>query len=295
MFIEYPKFKSLELEDYSLISKHLARCSRKICELNLANLVIWKDFDRPEYTFINDNLCILISPPTEPPYFLEPLSHNKLIETVKVCLQHAGRISRASESLIVGLPRGVFHYSCLRNQFDYVYQVSELAELKGKKFDGKRNQIKKFQHRFPKYEFVQLESGSKDRALELFERWFESKKDTAYFTKLSYMAQRKALVSAFLNFEKLEILGGALIAENALRGFIMGSVLTAKTVAAHFSYTDPEYPGVSQTLLWEACNHTFSAYTNINLEQDLGIPGLRQAKLSYHPLRLEKKFEIKPL
>jgi hypothetical protein len=79
-----------------------------------------------------------------------------------------------------------------------------------------------------------------------------------------------------------------------MKGFILGSRLNPETASVHFQYGDPSLRGISQTLLWEACNKTFSSFKYINLEQDLGIPGLRKAKLSYYPLRLEKKFEITP-
>ena len=65
--------------------------------------------------------------------------------------------------------------------------------------------------------------------------------------------------------------------------------------AVHFSYGHPDAPGIAQLLLWEGCNKLFTNSAYVNLEQDLGIPGLRKAKLSYHPLRLERKFEIKPI
>lgn len=45
-------------------------------------------------------------------------------------------------------------------------------------------------------------------------------------------------------------------------------------------------------MLWEACRNTFSEFEFVNLEQDLGLPGLRKIKNSYHPIRLEEKFEI---
>ena len=294
MLPEYPEFRPLELEDKDLLAHHLNLCSRKICELSLANFYIWKDFDQPRFTFINQNLCLLLSSPIESPYFLEPLGKNKLLETVETCLKHAGRISRASEDFVSLLPQKSFKLSEQRHQFDYVYSTKELAELKGRKFDGKRNHIKKFMRRFPAYEFVPLKPEFKEEALELFKRWFELRKASRYFPKLAYTAPLKALDFAFNNFDRLNLSGGALLVEKSLKGFVLGSILNPETIDIHFQYGHPDLPGISQTLLWEACRKTFAVFTYINLEQDLGIPGLRKAKLSYHPLWLEKRFEINP-
>jgi len=295
MLPEYPKFKLLTLEDKDLLSQNLKLKKRCISELSLANFYTWKEFENPQFTFINQDLCVLISPPNDKPYFLEPLSQNKLIETIDTCLKYAGRISRASGEFIFRIPIKNYKITPLRNEFDYIYSVKTLAELKGKIYDGKRNHIKRFQDRFPEYEFVKLDAKFKNEALELFEKWFSARKGSSYFSKLAYNVQKTALSTAFSHYGELEFLGGAILINKALKGFILGSYLNPDTVCAHFSYTDPEIPGISQILLWEACRRTFSSYTYINLEQDLGIPGIRRAKLSYHPLRLEKKFEIRLL
>ena len=295
MLPEYPKFKSLTLEDKSLLSQNLGLSKRCISELSLANFYTWKEFEKPQFTFINHNLCVLLSPANESPYFLEPLSQNKFAETIDVCLRHAGRISRASGEIVLRILRKKYSIIPLRNEFDYVYSVKRLGELRGKIFDGKRNHIKRFRNRFPEYEFVKLDPEFKKEALDLFEKWFAARKESRYFPKLAYESQKTALGMAFTHLDELGLLGGAILINKALKGFILGSYLNPDTVCAHFSYTDPEIPGISQILLWETCRKTFSSYTYINLEQDLGIPGIRRAKLSYHPLKLEKKFEIRPL
>ena len=83
--------------------------------------------------------------------------------------------------------------------------------------------------------------------------------------------------------------------DHKLMGFTIGSRVNPEMISVHFLYGDPEARGSAQAMLWEACNKTYSEFKLIDLEQDLGIPGLRTAKLSYHPLRLEEKFEVKPV
>lgn len=295
MLPEYPKFKLLELKDIDQISKHIKKSNPRICELSPTNLLIWKDFDNPKLTFINQNPCIHITPHNEAPYFLEPLGNHKIIETVETCLKHSGKISRVSEGFIQSLPHHQYHIKCLRNQFDYIYHIKTLAELKGKKFDGKRNHLKNFKRRHPDYEYVPLNPGLKNGCLELFEEWFALRKESRYFPKLAYTSQKAAIEKAFAYYDKLAFKGGALLIDGKIKGFILGSPLNNETVSVHFQYGHPALRGIFQALLWEACNKTFAPFTYINLEQDLGIPGLRKAKLSYYPLRLEKKFEIKPL
>ncbi|MCX5751324.1 MAG: phosphatidylglycerol lysyltransferase domain-containing protein [Candidatus Saganbacteria bacterium] len=295
MLPNYQTLKKLEIDDQKLFQKAADSYNPKICELAFANLIVWQNFDRPEYTFINNNLCVLINPLNESPFFLEPLGKNKLKETIETCFNHCNKLSRLSEDFLFQLDQEKYKINCLRSHSDYVYETKALAELKGKKFDGKRNHIKRFQKQFPDYEFIPLKAEHKDAALELFAEWFKVRQESRFFPKLAEVAQKKALDNAFANFDHLLLKGCALLINKKLKGFIIGSRLNTETYSLHFQYTDPQLHGISQALLWEACNKTFQDSKYVNLEQDLGIPGLRTAKLSYHPHHLERKFEISPL
>jgi hypothetical protein len=294
MIPEYPKIKLLGSEDLDELKKFIKLSHTAICELNLTNFFIWRDFDKTQLTIINGNLCILVSPPNETQYFLEPLGNNKFQETVETCLRQTNKMSRTSEPFISKLKQDNYRITPLRDQFDYTYSVRKIAELKGKKFDGKRNHIKKFKMRHPDYKFVPLKPELKENAMSLFERWFESRKQSRFFPKLAYDSQKKAVSEAFTNFEKLKLLGGALFIDNSLKGFTLGSKLNRETVSVHLQYGDPAIQGTAQVLLWEACNKVYSHFKYANLEQDLGIPGLRKSKLSWQPIKLERKFQIEP-
>ena len=292
MIPEFPNFIPLEIAQRDEIAEHLRLTPRDTCELAIGNLFIWREFDRPQVTLINNNVCVLIAPPNEPPYFLEPFGALRLKETVDVCLKRAGRISRASEMFVALLPPGAYKTEPLRNHFDYIYETAVLAGLKGKKFDGKRNHLKKFQRRNPDCEYLPLASDHKTEALALFERWFAAREESKYFPRLAYTSQKSAVTAAFDNYEELKLIGGALLLDKKLLGFTLGSPVKPEMISVHFMYGDPAAAGSAQTLLWEACNKTYAAYKYADLEQDLGIPGLRTMKLSYQPLKLEKKFEI---
>ena len=109
---------------------------------------------------------------------------------------------------------------------------------------------------------------------------------------MAYTSQKAAVTAAFDNYTALKLIGGALLVDKQLRGFTLGSPVNPEMISVHFMYGDPALAGIAQTLLWEACNKTYTAYKYADLEQDLGIPGLRTMKLSYQPLKLEKKYEI---
>ncbi len=290
---KFPALKPLGPEDQGLLARHLALSTRSTCDLALANLYLWRECEVPSLTFINDNLCVLIESHFEPRYFLEPLGANRLLETVEICLRFAGRISRASERLASQLPPQVFYTAPLRDHFDYVYEVQSLAQLKGKKYDGKRNQIRKFARLFPAYEFSPLVETHQAQALDLFDRWSrERERGARSGSEAARDCQRRALLQAFIGFNRLNLRGGAIFLAGQMEGLIIASADDSRTATAHLQYANTRLPGIYQVLLWETCRNVLSSYAYLNLEEDLGIPGLRKTKLSYQPLRLEKKFLI---
>jgi uncharacterized protein len=298
MVPEYPAIEPLNQSHLELLTRHLALEPRMTCDLALANLYIWSDCESPSLTFIHGNLCILIDSHSEPPYFLEPLGREKLSETIDQCLKHTGRISRVQEGLLGLLPDGAFHASPLRDHFDYVYEVRSLAELKGKKFDGKRNQIRKFIRNFPNHCFVALQKKHSGQALELFDRWSagrdaENSRETSEPPD-NIVCQRQALITAFADFDALNLMGGAIFVDDRMEGMMIASASGSSQATAHLQYANYNMAGIYQLLLMETCRQILQGFEFVNLEEDLGIAGLRRTKLSNQPLRLEKKYLLTP-
>jgi hypothetical protein len=289
---EFPKFKELEIGDLEQIKPFLEISPPNICELSPSNLFIWSDFDRPQLTIINNNLCIFINPLNESPYFLQPLGITNLPETLNIGFSHCAKISRVTKDFLALLPHHRYKTVELRSHSDYLYEVKTLAELKGRKFDGKRNHLKNFHKRHPNYQYLPLTCDLKNDCLAVFEAWFAARAESRYFPRLAHTAQKAALEKAFKYGDRLGLIGGAISLNHQLAGFMIGSRLNKETLAAHFQYGRPDISGIFPALIWETCNRTFANYKYINLEQDLGIPGLRQSKLSYHPLKLVEKFEL---
>ncbi len=296
-FPDFPDLKPLVPEDHAALVERLREAGPSVCDLSAANLYIWRDCEAPSLAMVGDSLCILIRPHAEPPYFLEPVGGSRRADALRACLAHGGRVSRCSKALAETLSPLEFDIRPLRDHFDYIYDIRSLSELKGKKFDGKRNQIRKFASRFPDYEFRLLEPPWFGAAMDLFDKWHERRDNGTNFSDplsaFSFECQRRALARAFQDFELLGLVGGAVVVEGEVRGFIIASMDLGDTALVHFQYADTELPGIYQVLLREACRRLFRSCAYVNLEEDLGLPGLRRTKLSYMPLRLEEKYEIR--
>jgi hypothetical protein len=296
MIPEFPDFKPLGPEDRDELQETYHASAPLTCDVSPTNLYLWRDCQAPILTRIRGNLCVLLHSHAEPPYFLPPLGENNLPETVRICLSHIGQVSRVPAHTAMRLPSDEFAVTPQRDSFDYIYRVQTLAELKGKGFDGKRNHIRKFARSHPQYEFQLLEASHRHHATALFDAWTSARENgrsgTLAVAALNHDCQRRALERAFEDYALLGLLGGALLVRGEIQGFMVGSRGAGDSAIAHLSYANAEMPGVYQTLLWEACRRLFSSFTYLNLEEDLGIPGLRKTKLSWQPLRLEEKFLV---
>jgi hypothetical protein len=279
-----------------MLADRLAREGPATCDLSPANLFIWRDCEKPSLTLIGDSLCIQIEPHSAPAFFLEPVGGTRRVDAVRTCLARTGSVSRCSRALVDALPEQEFEVRPLRDHFDYVYRTQALEELKGKRFDGKRNQIRKFTRNFPGYDFRPFERSQFNGAMTLFGKWREQRVDAAapeVSSSFSFECQRHALERTFHDYERLGLVGGAIHAHGELQGFIIASICRADTAVIHFQYANPGLAGTFQVLLRDACRHLFAGCAYVNLEEDLGLSGLRKTKLSYLPLRFEEKFEIR--
>jgi uncharacterized protein len=282
----YPEFKPVGLEDRTTFEDYLAPEPSEVCELNFANIFIWKDSEHPRWTVLNGSLCILVEPDFEDPYFLPPLGGEGVPETIAACLEHAPRLSRVPENFVARYGAG-FKVEEDPGNFDYVYLRQDLAELKGKKYDGKRNRIRKFESTFS-HEYHTLTRPDVPGCYRLLEDWFEEKRNGDPYMK----AEKVAIIQALASFERLGLKGGVVKVGGRVEAFTMGGRLTAATAVIPIEIANPGLVGLAQWINREFVWREWGACTFINREQDMNIEGLRKAKLSYQPDHLVKKYNL---
>ncbi|NTV15611.1 MAG: DUF2156 domain-containing protein [Desulfobulbaceae bacterium] len=287
-----PNLLALTLATAPLVNTYLAMAPPTISELTFTNLYVWRHHRPVWFIEIQNTLVFLIRAPhgTDqqlvvfgPPTGALPLA------TVMPQLgdEVIGAIRQTSASL-TGLDHARFHATADRDNFDYVYRVQDLAELAGRRYAAKRNQIKQCL-RDNNCTFEMLTAANLDECRGLLERWCDLRHcESDPGLNGEWQALRETLVH-FLNFG---LLGGVVRLEGSVVAFAIGERLNQETAVCHFEKTLPTIPGLGQLI-----NRWFAAYclrdfTYVNREQDLGILGLRQAKSSYHPDHLVEKYTI---
>lgn len=105
--------------------------------------------------------------------------------------------------------------------------------------------------------------------------------------------ESKLVVYAIRHRKELGMIGGALRVQGEVVAITLGERLTDDTFVVHFEKAYAEIQGAYPMINREFVRHELSGYTYVNREEDLGVEGLRKAKLSYRPEIILNKGNLK--
>ncbi len=186
---------------------------------------------------------------------------------------------------------GRFRFYPDRDSCDYVYKIEDLAALKGKKFQKKRNHLNKFRQNHPHCRIQSITWENADAAQAFVADWYAARQ--AADPMADFHLEQRAIRRAFAHRQALGMEGLILEENGAVLAMTLGSRLSPDTFDIHFEKAREDVDGA-----YPAINQAFAAWLQekypelqfLNREDDMGIPGLRQAKLSYNPDHLVVKF-----
>lgn len=172
---------------------------------------------------------------------------------------------------------------------DYLYDAQSLRQLSGKDLHAKRNHVNRFLRTYPDYQFTPLTQADASEALQLVLDWCEEKGiDSNDITKSDYRPVKMLLD----HYDELHLKGGAIRIDGKLVAFSIASEPYNRTGVIHVEKAKAEYPGLYAAINKFTLDEILPDIDWVNREEDLGIPGLRKAKLSYGPSRLIHKYEV---
>ena len=192
--------------------------------------------------------------------------------------------------LLEELYPGKFFFHCDRDSYDYVYAIDDLAELKGKKYQKKRNHVNRFRTEHPDYRVQPLCDELLEDVKALVDGWYESR--LAQDPTADFLMERRAIEKALRDYEKLGLETLVLLDGRQVLAVTMGSFLSENTMDVHFEKAREDVDGAYAAINCEFARYLREKYPQLqflNREEDMGIPGLRKAKESYLPHHLTEK------
>jgi uncharacterized protein len=294
----FPELRELELADKPLFDAALAAIPPQQSELTFTNLYIWRRAYEIRVSTLDDALCVFSWRADVDDSFVFPPLGGGDAETVRACLGllrecgHAPRMARVTAEDIarLGLSEADFEMQPDRGNWDYLYRVEELATLKGGKYHNKRNHIGQFESRYPFFEYQRLTAEMIPECVALQDSWCDEKHCDLVAT---LRAEAAAVKEVLANLETLGVTGGAIRVDGQVQAFALGEALNSETVVIHIEKANGAFHGLYQMINQQFLRHEWQEYAYVNREQDLGVEGLRQAKLSYYPDRFVEKFVVR--
>lgn len=288
------EFKDITLEDKERVQRYTLPSPRKNCDLSFSNLCSWSFYYETQiaeldgfllFRYYDQGILSYMFPVGEGDirFVLAQLIEDARQLNEPFCFR--GVCSNARADLEAVMP-GAFTFESDRDYADYVYLRSDLSTLSGKKFQPKRNHLNKFRNTYS-YEYLPLTPDKVQDCLELEREWClanhcDQNEGTGN--------ERRAVIYALHHFEKLGLSGGLLYVDGKIVAFTFGMPISHDTFGVHVEKADTDIEGAYAMINYEFANRISEQYVYLNREEDLGIEGLRRAKLSYQPTILLEKY-----
>lgn len=287
-------FTKLRLEQKEQLDRYLLYADKQSCEYSFANLILWgrkkvaqqHDLLLLQSQFDRKNVYLFPVGEGDLKSAIDALIHDAQARGIRCCL---AALTEGECRLVEQLYPGQFHFYCDRDSYDYVYAVDDLAELKGRKFQKKRNHLNRFRQTHPEAKILPLDENTRVAAFQLAEQWYSD--HCAVDPDHDHHLEHQALHRAFAFYPQLGMEGVVLMEQGKLLAFAMGSRLNHDTFDIHFE------KALDVDGAYAAINQGFAAYLRdkypdvkwLNREDDMGLAGLRKAKLSYCPDHMVEK------
>ncbi|MCW2277514.1 DUF2156 domain-containing protein [Heliophilum fasciatum] len=267
-------------------------------ECNFTTLYIWRRAFQTAWMILGDHLVVQAGRGER--YFLPPFGpDDERLDEVIQQLQAFCRVQGMTwvmrgtpDWLVCRLATrfpGKYRFRADRASYDYVYRAQDLIELGGRKYQAKRNHLHKFEKEYPNHRYVPLTEEWIGACLDNEREWCSQR---GCDQDENLRLEKEAITDALDHFLELGVTGGVLIIRDKVEAFTFGEALHADTALIHVEKANPNIAGCYPFINREFCRQAWSTMTYINREEDLGLEGLRKAKLSYRPVKFVKKYTV---
>lgn len=283
------KFKDIEITDLDIFKTFYQNNTELSCETTFVNFLLWQKAYNNMFCLEDGQLFVKNGEESSESFRL-PFGAD-LQEGIKKLEAYCGKLpdfwSEDCQRFREFREKyaDIYNFYESREDFEYIYKSDALANLVGKKYHSKRNHISSFSKKYD-WKTVEICSGNIDDVMRCAKKWYESRKDLSDF----YLNCEEQGIRLILeNIEALSVKGVAIYVESEVVAFAIGSKISENTFNIHIEKALDDFTG-AYTVINREFAKLITDYEYINREDDMGLDGLRQSKLSYKPEILLKKY-----
>ena len=302
-------FRKIVIEDQILMDKFIKNRRNFQTDYSIGTLILFEEFTNQEIA-IDDNCIFIKGYYAGDEVFLPPLCE---INKFNICMQKIISYFKQKDKPYIIL---WINFDCIkeflkgnnikadenfyesfgtiktedfilyneRNDAEYIYLPKDLIDLEGNKYRKIREKINCFKNHYPNYIISEYNQNDYSNMVNLLIKWNEKK-------NLNYISNLERVKYIIANKDKLHINIYLLKINDNISGITIIQILANNVGVTLFEKCDSEYKNASY-ILNEFEAEKFINCRGMSKQEDLGIEGLKQVKLSLKPFCFEKKYHI---
>lgn len=292
-------FNLLTIDDKPVFDKYLRDYRFETSEYSFTNLIIWRKGCDISYTIYNGTLIIKKRDFKGNYHFMQPIGYKKedlrcIVEKLREYKteNRMPYLFKDVENSFLDELKEIYGDDIDIKQdvdnFDYIYASEKLIDLSGKKLHSKKNHYNYFikTYNYTIRDFS--EPGVKEDCIKASEAWHEEKNNGDEY--LAY--ELEGIKEIIANSDRLNLNGMAVYVDDSIAAFTIGECVNKDMAIVYIEKGRSDIRGIYTFTNKVFVENYLNTVKYINREQDLGIEGLRKAKKSYNPLKLEEKYCI---
>ena len=288
-------FKKTEITDRDIIQKYIKPEKAFGAHLNFTNMFIWQEGYNIEYCIEDGFFIEKSSFKSREPYFIFPEGEGDPVSVLKKIWDYSHslgfkcnftQLSKAQADFLDRSFKGRYKFEESRSSAEYVYEVEKMIALPGKKLHAKRNFLNGFKASYD-FEYKEITKDNLQEVKEFCLSLVENKEGRG--------DEALSIHKLFDNFEALSVSGAAIYTGGRVIAATVGEMLSPDTAVIHLEKADTAYRGSFVAISSMFLENTFADVPFVNREEDMGIEGLRTAKMSYHPCRMVEKITAREI
>ncbi len=298
-------FNTITESDANLIENYV-NSFEPYSDFNFVSIYSWAKHSQAKYCITEDCLYLMLPDyTTQKPIFtlLCKKKHRQNLNLYSLWLQQNNydvRFDLVPQIVIEGLQTMLLEESERwilyedRDSFDYIIDTALTTHMYGNRYSDFRYKLSLFDRTHDDdLEIKNLNPKDKGQvmaALKLGDKWARSRNQVVDFYEDELLAYSRFLQLAS---SKPSIDYIAIYEKNSLIALASFEIVNKDYAIGHFLKFNPAYKGVYYKLVHEVCKRLYERKVKlINIEQDLGIQGLRSAKSHLRPVGYLKKYSL---
>ena len=295
-------FRPVELTDKECIDAYMMRFGENSCQHSFVTMYSLSGKYGDEFCIRDGFLYVLRRAIGEDGVrcYLAPMGDGDRRKAYQTILEdaHAHQQRAAFMTLTEGQKEfverefpGMFEVTERRDYAEYLYHTEKLVQLPGHRLKDKRRELRLFWGKYGERARVdRLTKADLEEVWEFEQCWLGQCLED--HDREGLIREARMIRRQLDSFDELGLTGIVLRIDGIVRGFRYGVPLNSRCYDAIAEKGDRDIPHIYQVLKQEAARQCAPEYDWINLEEDVGVEGLRSSKLSYEPDFLLTKYYV---